>query len=182
MPELNAHILVPTDLSTKTWNIWQFALQRGLELRARLTFLHVAPCVPVWRKKSGLDALEYLHDALHLPTQAAASIPTHARTSDWAARIIAERVYHGIHPEMRDFLHLQTVIRKGNVTEQILAFARDEEVDTIVLSARPRKSRWRWLPTVAEQVMRRAACRVVVVRHPDCEDGSTRLRSPLVGA
>lgn len=63
----------------------------------------------------------------------------------------------GVNPEFE--------VRVGHPAEQIVVFAKQEEVDTIVMGNRGRSHNQRWLlGSIARRVMNYAECTVTVVR------------------
>ncbi len=75
---------------------------------------------------------------------------------------------------LRDAGHtdMRTEIRVGNPAAEILDFARDENIDLIVIPSRGKSGLRRWMMgSVAERVVRQAPCAVLVLPiDPDEED------------
>lgn len=178
-----SHILLPTDLNRDVWPALQLAFQLGQEPRTRLTFLHVVRGADLVPHKHGLDALENLHAALHLPPDVTRCVPTFTRNWDGELRTMVHRLRRKIHPEWSDRFEIQTAWRRGDVAREILNYARESQVDTIVLNAKPRTGWRRWMPTLSEQVLRQADCRVVLVLYPqlppDCAESPLRPVDPF---
>jgi nucleotide-binding universal stress UspA family protein len=62
------------------------------------------------------------------------------------------------------FADMVPAIRVGNPADEILDFARDENVDLIVIPSRGKSGLRRWMiGSVAERVVRRAPCAVLVL-------------------
>ncbi|MGE3314438.1 MAG: universal stress protein [Planctomycetaceae bacterium] len=160
------HILLPTDLRSDVWPLLQVAFQFDAALRARLTLLHVAPPAGFQEPKRDLSALAHLRDTLRLPSASAAACPTILNPRKRDLAVVARHLRRRLHPEWQGFVDIQAVTRQGDVSKEIVRFAREESVDLILLAAKPRSSWWNWRRNVCDEVLRQAPCRVVLVQNP----------------
>lgn len=156
------HLLVPTNFRPAA----RWALQRALQLaqreETRITLLHVSEVRAAWRETTGLDAFEMLHRALLLPEAMFPGIAAAASHETLLRLRALERLQRELHPDWRDSVDVRLAWRGGGVIEQILQFAREEQVDAIVLGKR--RSRWPKLwPSLADRIQKGAPCEVIVV-------------------
>lgn len=138
------HILVPTDLSVSSQAAFPYATSLALQHKSDITLVYVMEPVPILA----------IH-ALDLPTQL------------YEKRIFAaaEKSLHRIAGKLGKKTIVNTVVRRGNVADQILAVARAKKVDFIVMSTHGRSGVGHvLLGSVAEKIVRRAACPVLAVK------------------
>jgi nucleotide-binding universal stress UspA family protein len=170
------HFLVPTNFRPAS-RARQRALQLAVEQAARVTLLHVLPAPLALNRTDGLEALGLLHDVLELQD---ASLPIPGRNSEAAAerRRALERLLQELHPEWREAIPIEIAWRQGGVLEQILEHARRENVEAIILGWR--RQLWpRFSACLAEQVLRKAPCEVILVS--DSGNGSPGVAAPWTG-
>lgn len=159
------HFLVPTNFGAPARRAQQRALQLALKQDARLTLLHVSPSP--WQSESpaGLAAIELLHETLRRPHDPAAYLASHTTHEALLRASALQRLAREVHPEWLQSVEVQMAWRRGDVVEQILTHAREETVDAIVLGI----GRAGWLriwPNLAERILRRAPCEVILVSDP----------------
>ena len=157
------HILVATDFSDTA----AAALAQGVALAsatgAKLTLLHVIYAEKINETLLGLDAMEYLTRVMSTPTEQAPYSPTLGmeRLRAAANETLQEAVASVSGPR----LAIETAIAEGRPSEEVLAFAKKEGVDLIVLGAHGRGAISKaLLGSVADHVIRQAECPVMLVR------------------
>jgi len=149
-----SHFLVPVGLTGDLYPSLSLAIEMARERGGRVSLLHVHQ--GSWPKYEGLDAIRYLYAVLDLPL---------ARQRERQIREDLERLLGTIPLSWHRPLRLRALIRTGDVAEEILNVAREENASTILLDVRPR--RWWWSRRcITEQLLRAAPCRVLLVRPP----------------
>jgi nucleotide-binding universal stress UspA family protein len=143
-------ILVPTDFSETS----DVALQYGRALAdtfgGRLHLLHVLPD-PVAQPWG--------------PEAYGISLPDILSNMQRSAR---ERLEGLVQPDERDRLGVQIEIRVGSPFVEIIRYAKEQEIDVIVMGTHGRGPVAHMLMgSVAEKVVRKAPCPVLTVRHPE---------------
>lgn len=157
------HILVATDFSDTA----AAALAQGVALAsatgARLTLLHVIYAEKINETLLGLDAMEYLTRVMSTPSEQAPYSPTLAmdRLREAAQEKLTEAAASVGGPR----LAFETAIAEGRPSDEVLAFAKTQGVDLIVLGTHGRGAIGKaLLGSVADHVIRQAECPVMVVR------------------
>lgn len=177
-----AKILVPTDFSTGSEKAWKTALRVAGSVGAELVLLHVLPTTP-------LDIDEIYREAEQF-AELRARQATHQlgipRTDEPPHH---ERVFHGPFSEeaLREFssagrqwatlmeqwaqaarsngLKVLTVLRVGVPYREVIAEAREEGADLVLLATHGRSEIHRLLVgSVADKVIRMAPCPVMTIR------------------
>jgi len=142
------HILVPTDFAPASDTA--LACARGLAEKygARLSMLHVL---------TSPEATGFWTPEVYVP----ASLEARERL----AREAQERVERALTADERPRTNVTIQIRIGSVAEHILDFAREHNVDLIVMGTHGRRGLSHLLlGSVAEQVLRSAPCPVLTTR------------------
>ena len=150
------HILCPVDFSDASRHALDQAIAIAGWYEAHVTGLHViAPAFAfeppmLFAERGNLNALGVDIDQVR------------TRLDDWMAPAIAARV------------PFETGICEGRPAESVLAFARSLPADLIVMGTHGRTGVQRLLlGSVAEQVLRKAACPVLTVKGPLAEHQCT---------
>lgn len=135
-------ILHPTDFSERCALAFDLACSLAREARARLIVVHVAPNVAV----------------------AGELVTVPAKPADvW--RTLQEQLANLRSPDAD--VHVEPHLREGDPAAEILRAARDFQCDLIVMGTHGRSGLSRlMLGSVAEQVLRRASCLVLLVKQP----------------
>lgn len=164
------HILVPTDFSPEAQEAYQVALVAARGSGARVSLLHVLP-QPSDEEYAGMDAFRLLHRAAERSKswQTVSLDPA----SDVVNRCL-DRLQAEIHPECRESIDFNPVVRTGNVVEEIARFAKESQADLIVTGGSRRGRLGVMLPGVADRltwatpvhVIRVTASRADEVRPP----------------
>jgi nucleotide-binding universal stress UspA family protein len=133
------HILVPLDLSTKSLEAIEVATSLAKAENGQITFLYTA--IPELPTESGYAAIE-----MAAATRAAQSELEQVRPTDSSVPYRHE-------------------VRRGEPANEIVKFAKENNVDMIVMTTHGRSGISRLLMgSVAEHVIRKAACPVLTLR------------------
>jgi nucleotide-binding universal stress UspA family protein len=139
------HILVPTDFSGGAEAALSWARDLALQYEAHLSLLHVVTdprAVGVWTPE--------------------VYVPPIAETQERLLREARERLELALPAEERNRFGLRVEARLGDVAENILAAAREQHVDLIVMGTHGRHGLAHLLlGSVAERVLRDATCPVL---------------------
>ena len=147
-------ILVPVDFSHSSDAALQFASSLAAESNAQLKIVHVSEDTPAYFAAYG----------------------GFAYTEDLSEKIEKENqeLLNKIRPIGAGIDYAHHYLR-GNPSEQILKFAEQEKVDLIVIGSHGRTGISRLLlGSVAEEVVRRAACPVLTVKQPVPEEAGAQ--------
>jgi len=145
-------ILVPTDFSEHSANALGYAVAFAEKFGAELHLLHVVQDLAMFLPDSVTAGPPLMPpvDQLTAATRAALD------------RIVAEN--HLSH------LPVHTDIREGTPFYEIIRFAREKDIDLIVMGTHGRSGLVHvLLGSVTEKVVRKAPCPVLTVRHPEHE-------------
>jgi len=136
-------ILYPTDFSQASYEALKVANELGLHFSAELHIVHVISLSAIATDVTAASAIE--------------EMTTTAETS--FQQIIKERI-----PKE---LHVRQTIAVGAAADEILKIAQKDKVDLIVIGTHGQTG-WRHLVfgSVAEKVVRLAACPVLSIRAP----------------
>ena len=148
------HILVPTDFSESAAAALAQAAEMARTCSGRITLLHAIFIEKLKDDLLGLDALENLTRVLNTPT-------------DEAAQAITEAAKERLRKEAGTAagVTIDTVVVDGRPSSEIVQFAKDNDVDLIVMGTHGRSPLGRaFLGSVADHVIRQADCPVMVVR------------------
>jgi universal stress protein A len=142
------HILCPTDFSEPSYEGLKYAIELAAQFGAELSVVHILPVVPPLPPDPNyvFEVPEY-ERALHLDAERKLSAFTEER----------------VPKEIR----VRTIIGHGDAGNEIVRIAKDERAELIVMATHGLKG-WRHLVfgSVAERVVRSAACPVLTVRAP----------------
>jgi nucleotide-binding universal stress UspA family protein len=145
-------ILVPTDFSKYSQSALTYGAAFAEKFGAELYLLHVVQ-----------DLSLYVPDALALPTPVSPPMEQFAR----AAREALERLI--VDNQLRRFT-VHAEVREGTTFYEIIRFARETNVDLIVMGTHGHTGLAHvLLGSVTEKVVRKAPCPVLTVRHPEHE-------------
>jgi nucleotide-binding universal stress UspA family protein len=145
-------ILCPIDFSDNSDHAMRYAVALSQTFGAELTLLHVvAPVVAAMPGETALpDTLQADIDALATACQ--------------------ERLQQTVGALAADGLDAQSKVVSGVPFIEIIRFARDTEMDLIVMGTHGRSGLGHLLiGSVAERVVRKATCPVLTVKHPEHE-------------
>jgi nucleotide-binding universal stress UspA family protein len=141
-------IIVPTDFSSCAEEAWRLAQRLAGMSGAELVLTHVLTEAPLFRE--GPFVMPKVREVF----EAARSFAD-AALEEWAAKARAEG------------LSARVALRSGVAYQEIVALASDERADLIVIGTHGRGGINRaLLGSVADRVIRLAACPVLTVREP----------------
>jgi universal stress protein A len=144
-------ILVPTDFSKHSLNALKYAAALAEKFKAELYLLHVVQDLTLFLP----DAMSGMPPYLPPPDQ---MLATTRESLDRLAR------------EQLDHLTVHKLVREGTPFYEIIACAKENHVDLIILGTHGRGLLAHMLMgSVAERVVRKAPCPVLTVRHPEHE-------------
>lgn len=141
-------ILVPTDFSDASQAALEYARGLAEKFGASLHVLHVLEdlAAHAWTTEVYVAALPGVHEEMERQAQ--------------------ERLGALFTEEERGRFHVRSALRLGSPFVEIIRYARDEHADLIVMGTHGRGAiAHMLLGSVAERVVRKAACPVLTVRH-----------------
>jgi len=141
-------ILFPTDFSDASGYAWKYALLHAGKHKAKLVVVHVIHRMP--------SDYQFLIVAM-TPAQIYDRLEDRAKRKLVRLKKEAERVG----------LRCDTIIRDGQPFVQIIRCAREVRSDMIIIGSHGRTGLAQVLiGSVAEKVVRKAPCSILIVRHP----------------
>src|SRR5262245_55859864 len=145
-------ILVPTDFSSHSQNALRYAAALAEKFGSRICLLHVVQDLAVFIP----DMITVAPPILPAPEQMTSAV------QDAFERLVKEnRLEH---------LTVEREVREGNPFAEIVRFAREQNVDLIVMGTHGHTGLAHMLlGSVTEKVVRKASCPVLTVRHPEHE-------------
>jgi nucleotide-binding universal stress UspA family protein len=154
------NILVPTDFSDSAAAALEQAVKLAQSCGGRVTLLHVIYLEKIRENLLGLDAMENLARAIDSAGEPSGQPGGAWRLRDAAQDKLAEAAKAVAAPPT-----IQTAIAEGRPSVEIVAYAAEHAVDLIVMGTHGRGTLGRaFLGSVADNVIRQAACPVMVVR------------------
>lgn len=145
-------ILVPTDFSKHSENALAYAAAFAEKFDAELFLLHVVQ-----------DLALFVPEAL----TAAPPVTPPVEQLTAAVREALDRLIDSNH--LRRFT-VHTEVREGSPFYEIVRFAKEQEIDLIIMGTHGRAGLVHvLLGSVAEKVVRKSPCPVLTVRHPEHE-------------
>jgi nucleotide-binding universal stress UspA family protein len=145
-------ILIPTDFSKHSQNALAYAVAFAEKFGAELHLLHVVQDL-----------------AMFLPDGVTAGPPLLPPVDQLTAavRVALDRAIEENHLQ---HLPVQTHVREGTPFYEIIRFAKEKDIDLIVMGTHGRSGLVHvLLGSVTEKVVRKAPCPVLTVRHPEHE-------------
>jgi len=141
-------ILVPIDFSDCSRKALRYAIPLAKEHGASLTLLYVVPN----------QYATYDYGGVNMPALEAQMF------------VDGEKELRGMVEEECDDVSAESLVRTGSAADQILTAAKEIPADIIVISTHGRTGlKHMVMGSVAEQVVRRASCPVLVVREKESE-------------
>lgn len=144
------HLLAAIDFSETSTRVIERARELAETYDARLTLLHVVESIPLGLEPFGETSSLYLGEELREQQL------TNAETG---MQTLMQRLQLP--------LSVDPAIQEGFTTETILAFAKDKQVDLIVIAHSGKKGFLGFLGSTANAVVKSAHCDVLVIRHHD---------------
>ncbi|HXU89762.1 MAG TPA: universal stress protein [Methylomirabilota bacterium] len=179
-----AKILVPTDFSSGSQRAWVTASRLATTIGAEIVVLHVLPATPVemsaryaFEEARAAERSRQAEHQLGIGREDADELPplpytfsgplTGERVSDFsiAGREWAEKLENWVRLPGDAACTVTTLLRVGRPYEEIVAGAKEEDVDLIVMATHGRGEVHRLLVgSVADKVIRLAPCPVLTVK------------------
>jgi nucleotide-binding universal stress UspA family protein len=152
-------ILVPTDLSAVSVPAIGYAGSLAKDHDAEVILLHVVPLEAMKKHFTGGYA-----DSLALPPGAGVNIQREADIDSFyeqkKQRLIAF-VQQRIGSDLRKSVKIRPIVKPGKVVEEIIATAREERCDLIVINSEGRRLSRLFGGSVTERLVRQAPCPVL---------------------
>jgi nucleotide-binding universal stress UspA family protein len=145
-------ILVPTDFSGPSAIALKYARALAQAFQGALEVVHVIedPVAHAWAAEVYVASLPGLYEELE--------------------REVRGRLQQLVTSLEQEGVTVRGTLMKGNAFIEIIRFAREQEVDLIVMGTHGRSGVAQMLMgSVAEKVVRKAPCPVLTVRHPQHE-------------
>lgn len=179
-----SRILVPTDFSSGSEKAWSLAQRVAKVMGAELVLLHVLPMTPLdvgarleeEERRAELRSRQAAHQ-LGIPRAAEGSEPTAPRTFEGPLAGEALKEFSSVGREWAARLEawasraratgckVHTVLRVGVPYREVVAAAKEEQADLVLLATHGRGEIHRLLVgSVADRVIRMAHCPVLTVK------------------
>lgn len=156
-------ILAPVDFDHDSQRSRLTAIELAAQWRADVTFLHVSPQKKLeMSDRTGLDAIELLHNVLRTPAGPASSSDDQLQQLRLLEAAAMLRMKRMLPDSLGDKIQPTFAWRSGCVHKEIVAYAREHEMDVIVLGTRDQRRPWRFSGGVVRLVTRAAPCQVLV--------------------
>ena len=141
-------VLCPTDFSEPSQAAWTYALALATEFGAEVVLLHVIPEPP---------QMAAAYELGYTPERFVKAV------TEESQRLMADLIAKAAHDKGK----IAPQVRRGTEFREIIAAAREEGADLIVMGTHGRTGLAHALiGSVAEKVVRKAPCPVLTVRHP----------------
>lgn len=147
------NILYPTDFSTLAEAALPYALNLVRQYQARLHCLHVVDVANAFYR-----AGDYIAPELLQPVVQVQNWERHAR----------EQLERFAREHLQDIPELVTQVATGKPFAEIIRYARDQNIDLIVMGTHGHSAvSSMLLGSVAEKVVRKSSCPTLTIRHPE---------------
>jgi len=157
------HLLVPTDFSESAHAALEYAVALCKDIQGRITLLHVSHTERVTESLMGLDAIKYLSGTLSSPSNSAGYAPSF--NVDELKKVAQQKLDACVNAASGENVPIETAFEEGRPSVKIVEFARDHNIDLIVMGTQGRGPVAQFfLGSVAENVIRSAECPVLTVR------------------
>jgi nucleotide-binding universal stress UspA family protein len=156
-------ILAPINFHDESHRSRLTALELAANWDAEVTLLHVTSRVPLPTiNRTGLDAIELLHSALHSPAGPAASRDDQLSQLRRLEQSALRRMKEAVPPAWCEKVRATFAWRYGDVAEEILNYAETNAFDVIVLGKREHPRPWRFGRGISRRITQKAACQVLI--------------------
>lgn len=170
-----SRILVPTDFSGGSEKAWKLAQRLAVALGAELILLHVLPVSPLDEDQAALERILQAEHQLGIPRgeeeKPGRRVFEGPLTGEAlqgfsrAGREWAEKLERWAAAARSAGIKVRTMLRVGVPYRELVAAAREERVDAVVLATHGRGEIQRLLVgSVADRVIRLAPCPVIMVK------------------
>ena len=156
-------ILVPTDLSNISLSAIAYAISLAKKYAAEVTVLHVLPSKAIQEP----FAPGYVTDALITAPGASTGA---GRQSDAESiferkqRLVQDLLHQKIGPEVLKSVKVNALIRFGKTVNEVMAAAKEEHSDLIVMTSQRSGLTRLWRGTFTEWIVRQAPCPVLSIQ------------------
>lgn len=142
------NILFPTDFSSFAEHALTYAVAMAQEFDATLYMLYVEELLP------------------YVPSDPDRKFPDPATVAHRAQ----EEMKAAVSPETESAIQVKRFVARGIPAEEIVDFARNNDIDLIVMATHGRTGLTHvLLGSTTEKVVRKASCPVLSIRHPEHE-------------
>ncbi len=158
------HILVPTDFGERALAALEYAIEFCQGSPGRITLLHVLQTEKAAETLMGLDAIGHLANTLELPPSSSGCTPSF--NVNELKKLAQQKLEECIDASWSKAIPIDTALEEGRPSDKIIEYARDYDVDLIVMGTHGRGPVAHFfLGSVAENVIRSADCPVLTVRN-----------------
>ena len=154
-----ANILVPVDFSNASKAAMNFGAQLALQFQARLVVAHIVPSLAailhsIPKDEFGLERQIFAETERQLPDE----IPTSYRTR----------------------ISTQSIVRAGDVRDELLSIVDSEKIDLIVMGAHGRRAVERlFMGSTAENMLRKTPVPIIIVPERSKEVSQSPVEAPF---
>src|SRR5919109_36620 len=155
-------ILVPTDLSERSLPAIAYAISLAKEHAAEVTLLHVLPRKMMEEQVSQ----SYVADGL-ISTDAPIGTmrqPNLGSIIETKQQILNNHLHQMVGPELLKGLKISPLVRFGKTVDEIVAAAKEEKMDLIVITNRGPGFRNLFRGSLTERIARHAPCPVLMIQ------------------
>ena len=156
-------VLAPIDFDDESHRSRLTAIELAAQWGAEVTLLHVTPRAPLAATShTGLDAIGLLHRALQSPAGPAASYDDQELQLRRLQQTALRRLRSIVPASLENKIAFDFVWRAGDVAQEIVGYAKERQIDVIVLGENRRSRPWRISRGIARRVIQTAPCQVLV--------------------
>jgi nucleotide-binding universal stress UspA family protein len=154
-------ILVPTDFSRLSVSAVGYAISLAKDHGAEVMVFHAVPVAAM----KGQFLPGYVAEGLPADTAMGVSHQPDAESIfETKKRLLANFLEQKIAPELLRAIKIRPLIKPGKVVEEIVAAAREEQCDLIVMTSEASRLRRLFHGSFTESVIRRAPCPVLSIQ------------------
>jgi nucleotide-binding universal stress UspA family protein len=155
-------ILVPTDFSSLSVPAIGYASSLAKDHSAEVIVLHALPTAVMKERFS----TGYVTEGLITPGELSMANPQPSGEDAFETkkRLLLNFLEQKIGPELLRTIKLRPLIRAGKVVEEIVAAAREEQCDLIVMTSHASRIRRLLRGSIIERIVRRAPCPVLTIQ------------------
>ncbi len=162
-PVTSLRVLAPIDFNDESHRSRLTAIELAAQWGAEVTLLHVSPLAPlVAPSHTGLDAIGLLHRALQTPAGPAASYDEQELQLRRLQETALRRLRAIVPASLENKVGFDFAWRAGEVAEEIVGYAKEHQIDVIILGENRRTRAWRLSRGIARRVIQTAPCQVLV--------------------
>lgn len=156
-------ILAPINFHDESRRSRLTAIELAANWDAEVTLLHVTSRIPLPTiNRTGLDAIELLHSALHSPAGPAVSRDDQLSQLRRLEQSALRRMKEAVPPLWSEKVRATFAWRYGDVAEEIINYAEANAFDIIVLGKREHPRPWRFGRGITRRITQKATCQVLI--------------------